>query len=61
MQEMAYCCDEAANQQLPRAAAFRIIRIVSEEECSSLTQSLMQIRSSTRSVILNVTATQCTC
>ena len=40
---------------------FWIIQIVSVEECSSLTQNLMQIRCSTRSVILNVTASQYTC
>ena len=39
-------------------AAFWIIWIVSTEECSSLTQNLMQICCYTRSVILNVTATQ---
>ena len=38
-----------------------IIWIVSVEECSSLTQNLIQICCSTLSVILNVTATQCTC
>ena len=55
------CCDEAANQQLPIAADFWIIQIVSMEECPSLTQNLMQIHCCTRSVILNVTATQYTC
>ena len=40
--------------------AFWIIQIVSMEECSSLTQNLMQICCSTCSVILNVTATQYT-
>ena len=35
-------CDEAANHQLPKAVAFRIIQIVSIQECSSLTQNLMQ-------------------
>ena len=59
--EWAPCHDEAANHQLPSAAAFWIIRIVSREECSSLTQNLMQVRCSTHSVILNVTATQYTC
>ena len=64
MREQACCCDEAANHQLPIAAAFWIIQIVwivSKEECSSLTQNLMQIRCSTHSVILNVMATQYTC
>ena len=37
---------EAANHQLPRAADFQIIRILSTEECSSFTQNLMQIRCS---------------
>ena len=55
------CCDEAANHQLPTAVALWIIWIVSTEECSSLTQKLMQIRCSTYSVILNVMATQYTC
>ena len=41
--------------------AFWIRRIVSMEECSSLTQNLMQTHCSARSVILNVTATQYTC
>ena len=56
------CChNKAANDQLLRAATFWIIRIVSTEECSSLTQNLMQIRRSTCSVILTTTATQYTC
>ena len=61
MHEQACCCDEAANHQLSRAAASWIIRIVSVEECSSLTQNVMQMHCSTRSVILNAMATQCTC
>ena len=59
--EWAHCCDEAANHQLLIAAAFWIIWIVFTEECSSLTQNLMQIHCSTHSAILNVTATQHTC
>ena len=55
------CCDKAANDQLPIAAGFWTIQIVSMEECSSLTQNLMQIHCSTCSVILNVMATQYTC
>ena len=62
--EQEHCHDEAANHQLPIAAAFWIIGIVFSEECSSLTQNLMQnlihICCSTRSVILNATATQYT-
>ena len=61
MQEQARCCDEAANHQVPIVAAFSIIRIVSEEKCSSLMPNLMQIHCSTWSVILNATATQYTC
>ena len=61
MHERAHCPDEAANHQLPIAAAFWIIWIVSAEECLSVTQNLMQICCSTRSVILNVMATQYTC
>ena len=61
MHELACCHDEAVNHQFPIAAAFWIIPIVSTEECSSLMQNLMQICCSTRSVILNVTATQYTC
>ena len=61
MHERAHCRDEDANHQLPTAAAFWIIRIVSVEECSSLTWNLLQICCSTRSVILNVMATQYTC
>ena len=60
MHEQAHWCDEAANHQLPIAAAFSIIQIVSPQECSSLTQNLMQVHAFTRSVILNVTATQYT-
>ena len=41
--------------------AFWIIWIVSFEECSSLTQNVMQICCSTHSVILNAMATQYTC
>ena len=52
---------EAANHQLPIAAAFWIIWIVSEEGCSSLMQNWMKIRCSTCSVILNAMATQYTC
>ena len=37
------------------------IWIISTEECSSLVQNVMQILLSTHSVILNVTASQCTC
>ena len=39
---------------------FWILWTVSVEECSSLTQNLIQIHCSTCSVILNVMATQCT-
>ena len=60
MHEWVHCCGEAANHQLPIAAAFWIIQIVSTEECSSLIQNLMQICCSIRSVILNVMATQYT-
>ena len=42
--ERARCRDEAANHQLPMAAAFWIICTVSSEDCSSLMQSLMQTR-----------------
>ena len=59
--EWACCCDEAVSHQMPIAAALWIIWIVSTEECSSLTQNLMQIRGSTHSVTLNATATQYTC
>ena len=58
MHKWACCRDEAANYQLPIAADFWIIRIVSVEECSSLAQNLMQIRCSTCSVSLNATAAQ---
>ena len=36
MHERVWCCDKAANHQLPIAAAFWIFQIVSAEECSSL-------------------------
>ena len=55
------CCDEAANHQVPIAVAFWIIQIVSVEEYSGLMQNLIQVHCSTRSVILNVRATQYTC
>ena len=58
--EQVLCCDEAANHQLPMALGFRIIQIVSMEECSSLMQNLMQIRWPPHSVILNAMATQYT-
>ena len=61
MYEWVHCHDEAAKHQLPKAAAFWIIWILSVEECSSLTQNWMQICCSTRSVILNAMATQYTC
>ena len=53
--------DEAANHQLPTAAVFWIIPVVSTEKCSSLPQNWTQIHYSAHSVILNVTATQYTC
>ena len=56
-----YCCHEAANHQLPIAAAFLIIWMVSVKGCSSLMQNVMQIHCTTHSFILNATATQCTC
>ena len=61
MHERSHCPDEVANHQLPRAAAFWIMWIASVEECSSLTQNLMQIHCSTRSVILNQMTPQYTC
>ena len=61
MNEQVRCCDEAASHQWPIAAAFWVIWRISMEQCSSLTQNWMQIRCSTCSVILNVTATQYTC
>ena len=45
----ACCCNEAANHQLPIAAAFWITWIVSMEECSSLLQNLTQIHCSSHS------------
>ena len=60
MHEQAHCHDEAASHQLPTAAAFWIIWIVSMEECSSFTQNFMQFRCSTHSAILNAAATQYT-
>ena len=61
MNEQVWCCDEAANHQLPISMAFWIIWIVSAEECSNLMQNLMQIYCPTRSIILNTMATQYTC
>ena len=59
--EWVRCHDEAANHQLPIAAGFWILQIVSVKECSRLTQNLMQICCSTLPVIFNVMATQYTC
>ena len=59
MHEREQCCDEVVSHQLPIAAAFWVIWIVSVEECSSLMQNLMQIF--THSVILNTTAKQYPC
>ena len=59
--EQVHCHDEAVHHQLPIAVAFWIIRIVPTEECSSFTQSVMQIHCSICSIILHVTATQYTC
>ena len=61
MHERTRCPDEAANHQLPIAVAFWIIQTVFVEECSSLTQNMMQSHCSTCSIILNVIATQYTC
>ena len=55
------CCDDTTSHQLSIAVTFWIIPVVSVGECSSLTQNLVQIHCSTRSVILNATATQYTC
>ena len=51
------CCDKAASPQLPIAAAFWLMGRVSTEECSGLTQNLMQTHWSSCWVILNVMAT----
>ena len=61
MHEQAGYCDEAPDHPLPITAAFSIIQIIFVEECSCLMQNLMEICWSTRSVILNVMATQYTC
>ena len=61
LHEWAHCQDEAANHQLPIAAAIWIIQIVSTEEHSSLTQNLMQISCSALLVVLHVMATQYPC
>ena len=61
MHEWMHCCDEAANHQLPIAAAFWIFWIVFVEECSSLSQNLMHICCSTHSVLLNAMGTQYPC
>ena len=51
----------SCQSQLLISSAFWIIQIVSVEECSSLTQNLMQICCCTHSVILNVVVIQYTC
>ena len=58
--ERVHCHEEAADHQLPIAADFWIIWIVSVEECSSSRLNLIQIHCSIHAVILNVTATQYT-
>ena len=61
MHEQVHRCDEAANHRLPIVAAFWIIQIVSTEECSSLSQNLMQIPCSTLCHFECDGHTQCTC
>ena len=61
MHEWVWCRDEAANHQLPIAAAFWIILIFSTEGCSNLMQNLMQISCSPLSVNLNARATWYRC
>ena len=61
MHEQMCCHDKGAIHQLRITETFWIIKTMSAEECSSLTQILIQILCSTCSVILNVTATQYTC
>ena len=51
------CWDKAARPPLPIAADFWLTGIVSTEECSGLTQTLMQTRWSSCWVILNAMAT----
>ena len=60
MWEQVHCCDEAANHQLPIAAAFWITGIVFVEEYSSLMQK-SDADLLLYSVTLNATATQYTC
>ena len=60
IRKQAHCHDEAAHHQLPRAAAFWIIWVVSGEGCASLMHNLMQICCCTCLVIFNVIATQYT-
>ena len=61
MHEQVHCCGEAASHQLPHSCGLLNHPNISTEECSSLTQNLMQIHCSTHSVILNLAATQYTC
>ena len=61
MCELVHCHGEAADHQLPIAAAFWIIQIVSMEECLSIMQNLMRIHCSTHLVIFSAMATQYTC
>ena len=49
MPEQAHCRGEAASHQLPIAAAFWVIQIVSAEECANLSENWMQICCSTQS------------
>ena len=58
--EQVRCYDEAASHQLPIAAAFWIIWVVSTEDCWSLMQNLMQIHCSPQS-FLNMTGSWYSC
>ena len=51
-QKTLHCCDEASSHQLPIAATFWMIQIISAEECSSVMQ-MMHIHYYTCSIILN--------
>ena len=61
MHEQEHCCSEAANHQLPIAAAFWIIQNSFCREMSKLNPKFDSVHCSTLSVTLNATATQYMC
>ena len=61
MHDQACCYDEAVNHQLANSFSLLKHSNTSFRGMLNLRQNLTQIHCSTHSVILNLTATQCTC